>query len=171
MLFRSEVKNAGWDFAADYRTQLFDNPLQLGLTAQRLTAAYVQPKGGAIQPTLGGGNDPHWRVNLSAKYDVGDFGVFIQERYIGPQFVDATKVEGVFVDENTVKPVFYSDLTLTYNFESMGAKSQLYLTVNNLTNQNPPLDVGAPSSFSQPGNRTTYDFIGRYYSLGIRFKY
>ncbi|MHB1204792.1 MAG: hypothetical protein ACYCZX_04430, partial [Rhodospirillaceae bacterium] len=64
-----------------------------------------------------------------------------------------------------------SDLTLTYNLEAMGSQSQLYLTVNNLTNQEPPKDVGAPSSFAQPGNRTTYDFIGRYYSVGVRFKY
>ena len=34
-------------------------------------------------------------------------------------------------------------------------------TVNNLTNQNPPKDIGPPSSFEQPGNRTVYDWIGR----------
>ncbi|MHB1207523.1 MAG: TonB-dependent receptor plug domain-containing protein, partial [Rhodospirillaceae bacterium] len=99
----AEVKSAGFDFAADFKTELFDNPLQLGLTAQRLTAAYVQPKGGAVQPTLGGGNDPKWRVNLSAKYDIGDFGIYVQERYIGPKAVDVTKVEGVFVDDNSVQ--------------------------------------------------------------------
>ena len=167
----AEVKNAGFDFAAEFKTELFGNPLMLSATAQRLTAAYVQPKGGAIQPTLGGGNDPKWRANLSAKYDIGDIGIFIQERYIGPKAVDVTKVEGVFVDDNSVQAVIYSDLTLTYNLEAMGSKSQLYLTINNLTNQEPPKDIGAPSSFAQPGNRNVYDFIGRNYSLGMRFKF
>ncbi len=167
----AEVKNAGFDFAADFKTDLFDNPLQLRLTAQRLTEAYVQPKGGALQRSLGGLNDVKWRANLSATYNVGDFGIFIQERYIGPKLVDAQRVEGVFVDDNTVQAVIYSDLTLTYDFESMGSKSQLYLTINNLTNQEPPKDIGAPSSFAQPGNRTTYDFMGRYYSVGLRFKF
>ena len=165
------VKNAGFDFAADFKTDIWDMPLQLGMTAQRLTAAYVQPRGGAIQPTLGGNNDPKWRVNLRANLDIGDFGIFLQERYIGPKLVDATRVEGVFVDDNTVQAVIYSDLTLTYNLEPFGSRSQLYLTVNNLTNQEPPKDVGAPSSFAQPGNRNVYDFIGRNFSMGVRFRW
>lgn len=167
----AEVRNAGFDFAADFKTDIWDMPLQLGMTAQRLTAAYVQPKGGAIQPTLGGNNDPKWRVNLRANLDIGDFGIFIQERYIGPKLVDAQRVEGVFVDDNTVQAVIYSDLTLTYNLEPFESRSQLYLTINNLTNQEPPKDVGAPSSFAQPGNRNVYDFIGRNFSMGVRFKF
>jgi iron complex outermembrane receptor protein len=167
----SVVKSAGFDFAADYRTSLFDNPLTLGVTAQRLTAAYTQPVAAAAIPTLGGNNDPKWRVNLRANYDVGDWNFFVQERYIGPKLVDAQRVEGVFVDDNTVSKVFYTDMTITYSLEALGSRNQIYLTVNNLTNQNPPKDIGPPSSFEQPGNRTVYDWIGRYYSLGVRFKF
>jgi outer membrane receptor protein involved in Fe transport len=80
-------------------------------------------------------------------------------------------VEGIFVDDNTVDAAFYTDITVSYGFEVFGGENELYLSVNNVTNQEPPKDVGAPSSFSQPGNRNVYDFLGRYFNLGVRFKY
>jgi hypothetical protein len=165
------VKTAGWDIEARYNTEVFGNPLQLALYSSRLTEQYTQPAGGAIDRTLGGNNDPKLRVNLSASYEWENLRFFIQERYIGKKFVDARRVEGVLVDDNTVDPAFYTDMTVTYGFEAFGSANEVFLSINNLTNQEPPKDVGAPSSFIQPGNRTTYDWLGRYFNIGLRFRY
>lgn len=167
----AEIANAGIDIEARYNTSLFDGDLTLGVLATRLTAAYTQALGGRRIPTLGGDNDPKWRVNLRANYEYENWNLFIQERYIGPKLVSAQRVEGTFVDDNTVDAAFYTDITVSYDFEAFGGENELYLSVNNVTNQEPPKDVGAPSSFSQPGNRNVYDFLGRYFNLGVRFKY
>jgi outer membrane receptor protein involved in Fe transport len=167
----SEIVNAGIDFEARYNTDLWGGDLTLGVLATRLTAAYTQALGGARIPTLGGDNDPKWRVNLRANYEYENWKLFVQERFIGPKLVSAQRVEGVFVDDNTVDPAFYTDVTVTYGFEAFGSNNEFYFSVNNVTNQEPPKDVGAPSSFVQPGNRTVYDFLGRYFNVGLRFKY
>jgi len=167
----SQIVNAGIDFEARYNTELWGGDLTLGMLATRLTAAYTQALGGARIPTLGGNNDPKWRVNLRANYEYENWKLFVQERFIGPKLVDAQRVEGVFVDDNTVDPAFYTDITVTYGFEAFGSQNEFYLSVNNVTNQEPPKDVGAPSSFVQPGNRNVYDFLGRYFNVGLRFKY
>ncbi len=167
----SEVVNAGIDIEARYNTELLGGDLTMGVLATRLTAAYTQALGGNRIPTLGGNNDPKWRVNLRANYEYENWKLFIQERFIGAKLVDAQRVEGVFVDDNTVDPAFYTDMTITYGFESFGSQNELYFSINNLTNQEPPKDVGAPSSFVQPGNRNVYDFLGRYFNIGLRFKY
>jgi outer membrane receptor protein involved in Fe transport len=162
------VKVAGLDLAANYKTEFLGNPMTLSVQAQDLLDAYTLPASTTLQ--LGGEGDPKWRANASINYDVSDWSFFLQERYIGPKKTDASRVEGVYVDQNSVPHIFYTDLTITYSMDAFGSHDQLYLSINNLTNQNPPLDVGAPSSFAQPGNRSVYDPIGRYFNLGIRFK-
>ncbi len=165
------VKTAGYDIEARYATELFGNPLQFSLLSSYLTQQYTQARGGAVDSRLGGENNPKLRVNLSATYEYENWRLFVQERFIGKKLVDARRVEGVFVDDNTVDPAFYTDITVTYKFEAFGSESEAYLSVNNVTNQEPPKDVGPPSSFIQPGNRTTYDWLGRYFNLGLRFRY
>ncbi len=167
----AEVRNAGIDLEARYNTELWGNPLQLALLGTYLSAASTQPAGGAVLSTVGGGNDPRLRLNLQANYEVGNWKVFLQQRFIGKKFTDATRLEGVFVDDNTVDPAFYTDATFTYSFEAYGAANEVYLTVNNITNQEPPKDIIQPSSFVQPGNRVVYDWIGRYFTVGMRFKF
>jgi hypothetical protein len=43
-------------------------------------------------------------------------------------------------------------------------------TVNSVFNRAPPMDVVIPSSLAVPPNRV-YDAIGRYYNVGVRFKF
>ncbi len=166
----AQVKTAGIDVNAVYRAEILGHPLQLGLVATRLTAASTQVVGGPVLSTLGGGNDPKFRMNIQATYDVGPWSLFLQQRYIGAKLTDAQRIEGVFVDDNTVDPAFYTDATITYAFDAFGTSSEIFFTVNNVTNQEPPKDVISPSSFVQPGNRSVYDWVGRYFNLGLRFR-
>ncbi len=52
----------------------------------------------------------------------------------------------------------------------MGGNQELFLSINNLLNQKPPVDTNNPTSFSSPTN-VAYDRIGRYYTAGIRFQF
>lgn len=164
------LDTAGYDFEATYLTQLFGNDLQLHLLANHITANYSQAPNSPVLSTKGSDTAPSWRITAQARYSIENLSLFLQERYISAALMDATKVEGVFTNNNHVPHEFYTDVTATYNLDAFGLSNQFYLSVNNLFNQNPPLDLNPPTTFSQPTNRSVYDGIGRYFSAGIRFK-
>ncbi len=167
----ANVLNAGVDMEARYSTDLWGGTLQLGALATRLTKASTQAVGGTRMSTLGGGSDPKLRASVRATYEKDDWTLFVQQRFIGKKFVDAQRVEGIFVDDNTVDPAFYTDVTVQYTFESFGAQNEIFFSITNLTNQEPPKDIGLPTSFVQPANRGVYDWMGRYFNVGLRFRY
>src|SRR3546814_17042624 len=61
-----------------------------------------------------------------------------KQRYIHKGKYDVTFVEGVDINDNTIPAVWYSDLAARFR---VGADEQheIYLTVNNLFNRDPPL--------------------------------
>ena len=165
------LQNAGFDFEASYKTQLFDNPLTLHVLANHQTKNFSQAPNAPVISTLGADTAPRWRVTAQAQYAIDGFNFFVQERYIAPSLMDATKVEGVYTNNNHIPAVYYTDMTVTYKLEAFGSSNELYLTVNNLFDRDPPTDVSPPTSFAQPTNRTVYDGIGQYFNFGIRFKF
>ncbi|NOW44929.1 outer membrane receptor protein involved in Fe transport [Novosphingobium sp. SG751A] len=165
------LATSGIDFEAGYRTNLFGNPLSLRVLATRLLSNYTTPPNSTKISTLGGDVAPHWRVTAQLAYDTETWKVFVQQRYIGPALMDATKVEGVYTDENDIPAVFYTDATLSYKLKKLGLDAELYLTVNNIFNREPPIDIAPPSSFSIPNARNNYDRIGRMYNAGLRFNF
>jgi hypothetical protein len=167
----ANVLNAGVDMEARYSTELWGGALNLSALATRLTKASTQAVGGTRMSTLGGNNDPKLRASVRATYEKDAWTLFVQERFIGKKFVDAQRVEGIFVDDNTVDPAFYTDVTVQYAFESFGLQNEIFLSITNLTNQEPPKDIGLPTSFVQPANRAVYDWMGRYFNVGLRFRY
>ena len=88
--------------------------------------------------------------------------------------MSSTVLEPTGTNNNDIPSYFISDLNLTYDmanlFESMGSGNQFYLTVNNLFNKQPPVDLSPPTTFSQPTNRSVYDGIGQFFNFGVRFK-
>lgn len=164
------LQNAGVDFAASYRTRMFGNPLQLSVLATHITKSSTTAPGAAPLSTLGDVSSPHWRMNGQVRYSVDAWSVFVQERYIGHALADATKAEGVFVDQNDVGAMFYTDLTLTYKFEAVG-RDEIYLSINNLMNQDPPPVPLPPTNFIRPTNRAVYESLGRFFNLGLRFRF
>ncbi|MGE3474340.1 MAG: TonB-dependent receptor plug domain-containing protein [Rhodospirillaceae bacterium] len=167
----SVLNSNGFDIETTYNTALFDNPLRLNLLVNTITKQNSQAVNGPLLSTKGEGSNPKWRANLRINYAIGDaWSVLVQERFISKKLKDIQRVEGVSIDDNDVPAVFYTDLTINYEFEALNAANELYFTVNNVFNRAPPMDVGIPSSFAAPPNRI-YDAIGRYYNLGVRFKF
>jgi iron complex outermembrane recepter protein len=166
---------SGLDLEANYKTELFGNPLGLHFLANHVMSDYSQAPNAASISTLGTDSSPNWRLNASVQYSVNGWGFQFTERYISPSLMSTTLLEGVGTDENNIGSYMLSDLNVTYDlsnsFESMGSGNQLYLTVNNLFNRQPPVDLGPPTTFSQPTNRSVYDGIGQFFNMGVRFKF
>lgn len=165
------LENAGFDIEASYKADLFDNPLQITALATRLTKSSSQAPGAVPLSTLGDRRSPKWRANLQVHYNVGDLSIFLQQRFIDNVLADATRVEGVFVDNNQVPAVTYTDMTLTYKLEAFGAENEIYLTVNNLLDQDPPPVPVPPTNFIRPTDREVYEALGRFFNLGVRFRF
>jgi outer membrane receptor protein involved in Fe transport len=167
----NELQNAGFDIEASYKTELLGNPLSISVLATRLTKSSSQAPGAVQLVTLGDPRSPKWRANLQIHYDINDFNIFLQQRYIDRALADATKIEGVFVDNNQVKSVTYTDMTLTYHLDAWDASNDLYFTVSNLWNTDPPRVPVPPTNFIRPTDRAVYEALGRFFNLGVRFKF
>jgi outer membrane receptor protein involved in Fe transport len=165
------LENAGFDIEAKYDLELFAHPLQFSLLATHLTKSQSRAPGSVLLKTLGDTVNPRWRANLQLTYEVGAWELYVQERFIAKNLMDATKVEGIYVDENDVPAAFYTDVTLTYDLAMLGSDSQLYLTVTNVWDKMPPISLQPPTSFNRPTNRNVYEPFGRYFNMGLRFRF
>ncbi len=125
---------------------------------------------------------PENKVTTSLRYARGPWSLFLQERYIGGGLDDRrllesnTRVPGrTTIDDNTVGSVLYTDLT--FNFEGGGGATgnmpwQTFLTVNNLTNEEPGETYGVVGRAGVPGPNTfLYDTIGRRFVAGVRVNF
>ncbi len=158
-------ETAGVDLEADYRLDAFNNPLSFRVLATRLIKDFSQAANGPILSDLGGDVAPLWRVSANATYQVKDWKFFLQERFINAALMDATQVQGIFTNDNHIPAVFYTDMTVSH--AAFGG--EIYLTISNLFNRDPPVDIGPPSSFSVPNAVNNYDRIGRMFNAGVRF--
>jgi outer membrane receptor protein involved in Fe transport len=111
---------------------------------------------------------PTWRGTLSAQYSTENFSLSVQERIVGriktgPQFVYATKA---------MPTVYYTDVTVTAKVPGSEGSSELFLTVNNLFDKQPPLFPDRINSgVFYPTLQSVYDVMGRYFTAGVRLRF
>ena len=126
------------------------------------------------------GGLPKNKFTTSLNYVRGPVSVFLQERYVGSGVNDHTRVESptripglVTIDDNSVSSVTYTDLTFSYSGgKSRSTPWQTFLTVNNLTNEEPPATYGIVGRAGVAGPNTyLYDTLGRRYTAGIRVNF
>jgi len=117
---------------------------------------------------------PDLTAVLSANYRVGPFGLRLQQRYrAGDTMLNATWVEGVDIDDNTVEGQTTTDLVLSWtNDMASGSTWQASLSVTNLFNSEPPV----VAAFGQRGSSQTnplnpFDTFGRRYMLNFRYSF
>jgi outer membrane receptor protein involved in Fe transport len=123
-----------------------------------------------IAGEVGVSSNPKWRGKIAATYAMGPLSILLQERYIDGGTYDLEKEEGVTININSVKEVWYTDLTATYKFGAAN-DSEAYLTVNNLFNEDPPFAPQVSGTHLAWSNYELYDTIGRYFTLGARLKF
>jgi iron complex outermembrane recepter protein len=172
----AEVVARGVDFEASYT-------LDLGGADQSLTlrglASYVdklETTNGTVSidraGEVGGNNGglPHWRFNLGLTYQAGPFTAYVENRYVGGgQYDNTLGPDDINIVD--IKAVNYVNFSLQYAVVNQDRrKFQLFFTVDNLFDKDPPL---APSNafVSFQTNAQLYDVIGRRFSTGIRFRY
>jgi len=172
------LQTKGIDFDASYRREVGPGNLALRLYATRLIQFNTQTYSGA--PILHwAGVDyvasapqgyPKWRGSLMADYSWNNFGVTVSEQYIGKMTLGIPGQPQNFVDPH-VSAVWYTDLAVRYDLKPGGRDLQLFATVQNLFDKQPPLIPGITAGVNLPTNNATYDIIGRAYTMGVRFKF
>ncbi|HEU4627142.1 MAG TPA: TonB-dependent receptor [Steroidobacteraceae bacterium] len=118
------------------------------------------------------GNAPHWQGTFSLSYERGPLSATVQERYIGSGTYDATFVEGVDIDDNSVASTALTNLELAYKGAlSESGSWETYLNVTNLFDRDPPLVATWGFTGSQQTNTSLFDIYGRRYSVGVRLNF
>jgi iron complex outermembrane recepter protein len=175
------LKTAGIDIDASYRTQLGNGTLSARLYANYISKFDVQQFAGAAIAHLDGVNVvisnpagyPKWRGNLTLDYTNGPFGVTISEQYIHKMRLGIPIPAGTpttFVDGH-VPAVWYTDLAVRVTIPHGKGHVELFGAVNNLFDKDPPLIPGTIPGVNLPTNIAIYDFIGRAFTAGVRFKF
>ena len=179
---QSQVTVSGIDFELSYRTQfdggLFGDNASLSarlIGGHLLDYSTISEPGVPVALSDNSGNNSKNRVNLALNYEDGPIGISTQTRWIGPREKQQDPTR--FYDEamgftNDIPSRTYTDATVSYTFERFAGEFELYLTVANLFDQDPPLIPGA----GQPGqafptNISVYDVFGRTYTAGLRFEF
>lgn len=173
------LKTRGFDFEANYRTKLLDNPLGLRLlTTYQPHIVYETP--GLATVDLGGVGFSSNSLQASAKvrgtffvnYKVRDFSVDVSERWRSSlSFTgDPTQI----VSSPNAPAIAYTNLNLGWNVSAgAGRTAQLFFNVQNLFNRQPPPIAflganGAVGTFG--GFAQGDDPVGRYFTIGLRMK-
>ena len=112
------------------------------------------------------------RVTLTASYALEPFTVNAQIRYLSSEHPNGDPT--LIYSDPDIPAVTYVDLGATWDVETWGHKSQVFLTIQNAFDKAPPLYASAAFT-GNPGFYypvpTGYDLVGRYYNLGLRFKF
>lgn len=166
---------SGIDFEARYGFDALGGYVKLHLTATRLIR-YDQVNAPG-QPVLkyAGTADlsdgtypiplPQWRGTGNVTYSYGAFQFSVQGRYIGAY--DRSHL--LVYAEKRVGAVFYTDLSVSYDMPVEGNNMQLFATVNNAFNEQPPIaPVSRIPGGTVPTIRSTYDILGPLVTIGIR---
>jgi len=132
----------------------------------------VKDPGAARDDSAGQSNLPKWKATANLTYANGPASVFITERWADGGTLNRRWVEGVDVDNNHVKAIYYTDLHLGY---ALGDNQQinLFADITNVFNKDPSIAAaqsvgrtGIGLGASQPS-----DTVGRRFVLGLKFQY
>jgi iron complex outermembrane recepter protein len=178
---QSKVVDSGIDAELNYSTSFGQLKFAARALASYLRTLATTDVFGTVteQAGVNGGENngtPKWQGSLGLTFGYRNLTAFIQERFIGGglysnQYVVGGKASNS-IDYNHVDGRNYTDLTLRYDLSGNGVEWQLYGTINNLMDRDPPASptrTGLPASILGT-NPTLYDVVGRQYTAGVRFK-
>ena len=166
----AEQTVAGIDFELGYKTEFAGGDLNVRLIGNHATRNDSQTPGSPVREGLGETITPKWSGVLQANWSNEAFSLFVQERFIGAAKLDATRIEGIDINDNTTPAVFYTNVTATYNLNLGGGKQQIYVSVANLFDRDPPLSPPPVTTFTTAAS-SAYDPIGRYITAGVRVSF
>ena len=130
-----------------------------------------------IEPNAGGvGQFPSFKATGNINYVNGPFGFNLQGRYIAQgrraYLIGGVAATPLNIADNTVPSVFYADLRGSYEFELAGADLELWGSITNLLDTDPPV-TGTFSTFTGAAtqfNAALFDVLGRRYTMGVKLR-
>ena len=182
-LNQNSLVNRGIDFEASFSHSFGGwNANLRGLASYLDTFATTDPFGNVDERAGVNGGEavgtPRWQGSLGLTLaSSGGFTAFVQQRFIGGGLYSNQYVVGGratnSIDFNHVAGRSYTDLTLRQRVKTATSEFEIYGTVNNLFDTDPPPSptrIGAPASILGT-NPTLYDVVGRQFNVGVRFNF
>lgn len=166
----AEQTVAGIDFELGYKTEFAGGDLNLRLIGNHATENNSQTPGSPVREALGETITPKWSGVFQANWSTEAFSLFVQERFISASTLDATRIEGIDINDNRTPAVFYTNVTGTYNLNIGGRRQQIYVSIANLFDRAPPLSPPPVTTFTTAAS-SAYDPIGRYITAGVRVSF
>ncbi|MBN8605669.1 MAG: TonB-dependent receptor [Caulobacterales bacterium] len=166
----ASVQNrSGVDFDVTYTRPIGSGDISFRLLAGYVDEANSVSASGLVTQYVGLSTPgmPEWRGQFAVTYEQGPITLTLQERYIGSMRKVGPSGGGVFEDP-TLDEVLYTNLHGAYEFETLGGTMQLYGTINNLFDQEPPLLPTTLAGVGYPTVPGLYDLDGRYFTIGLR---
>lgn len=191
----NSMKARGLDVEASYRVDLEElfAPLRGDLSLRAQATHYIKnvTDDGVTAIDLAGSNansTPDWVYRLSATYkiDAWTFNAVargVSDGVISNAYTECTSgcpasASPFFtINDNDIDGETFFDLSINYAFEAGPSSGEVYVSVRNLFDTDPPLTsnpalLGAENTVGYlQTNRTLYDVLGRVIRLGIRLQY
>jgi len=137
--------------------------------------------------SVGAGNIPKWRHNVTASYSNDWLNLALTARGLSSLKYNARYIECATgcptsnlnfqtIDNNTLPGIWYFDASITYTMkfgENADKTVQTYLNAQNVLDKDPPIVAQGPTGipYSVPNtNAVVYDGLGRVFRAGIRFR-
>jgi iron complex outermembrane recepter protein len=182
---------SGIDFGGNYSFDIGGSrQMTLRLLASHSLTQQVVIGTGRIERDISGqtGNEgflpdytsaAEWNVNLIAGYSTGPLTITTQGRYTSEGKIDLvsprrdpsdplynpTLVNSIV--DNTIPSHFTQNVTASYSFMARDTQTELWMSVNNIWDKDPPFSAGGTGGV----NGIFYDTLGRTYRMGVRFNF
>jgi iron complex outermembrane receptor protein len=165
-----QLKTSGLDIEATYAFTLGAADIDfrlLGTYIDELTTVTNGVPMDLAGQTGATGGVPHWRGNFQTNYRLGTLSLGALVRYVQGGKYNNLFVEGVDIDDNGVPSRTYLDLSGSYELTPGWT---IFAKLDNVFDNDPPLTPNAIVQ-SNAANSVFYDRNGRFYALGVRFRY
>ncbi len=192
----AKQKAEGLDFDITYNVPLDSLSSLVGqipgdLTINALATNYMRnyQNDGINPPTDSAGTNtggtPSWAYRISATYHTDPWTFFIMGRGVSAgkynnNWITCTSgcpdytVAHPTANMNSIPGAFYVDTNVTYSFDVGNVGFDAFFAVKNIFNTDPPLVGSGPDANNTPAypqtNRDLYDYLGRVFRMGVRFK-
>lgn len=180
-------KAQGIDIEASYKIPVGAGTFMLRGMATRYIKNYFDNGIDAPTDTVGmnaPGGTPKWLYRVQGSYDIDGLNLTLVGRGVSDGVYDTSFVECTSscptstvthrtINNNRIKGAFYLDTSITKDFEMGGKEMQLFFSVTNLLDKDPPVVAPGPagSAYATPAtNQSIYDLLGRTFRIGARFK-
>jgi outer membrane receptor protein involved in Fe transport len=189
----AKVRARGLDLEASYRFSMSDvvESWPGSMVLRAVGTHYIENyQDNGIDPPIDtagqnfGDGPPSWLYRMTATYTAEPWTIQLTGRGVSSGTYENAFIECASncpasttfnrtVNDNHINGAFYVDASFTYDLGLLNG-TQTFFNVTNLTNEDPEIVAHGPAgtAYGNPStNQGIYDFLGRTFRVGVRFKY